>query len=199
MFGLRCPHTWLAVLVGGLSVGCESDSSPREAITDAQAKSSGTSAAVQGSAGNLIAASSAQLSAADPSPSNPVTASMVIRPTEAGAGDTVELVVQVRIAGAHYVHARPHETFTPVAMNLELPAGLEAVGDWEFPTPEKANGNDSVYRNSVQLRRSLKVLPNTLLKMMTVSGELRYQVCNDEVCWPPDTLELSTSFAIKRR
>ncbi|HEX2475463.1 MAG TPA: protein-disulfide reductase DsbD domain-containing protein [Lacipirellulaceae bacterium] len=124
---------------------------------------------------------------------------MVFRPSEAQAGETVDVIVQVRIAGAHYLHAGSHATFTPVSMDIELPEVLEAKTDWRLPTPEKGRGGELVYRDSIILQRSLRILSDASPEEMIVRGELRYQACNDELCWPPGTLDLSASLKIERR
>ena len=84
---------------------------------------------------------------------------MTIRPKSVSAGDTVEIVVNIRIASAHFIHAKDHADvpFVPVAVNTTLPEGLTPIGDWQFPTPEKGRGSSLVYRDSLLLRRSLKV------------------------------------------
>ena len=80
-----------------------------------------------------------EIAVPDPSPSEPVTAAMTIRPKSVSAGDTVEIVVNIRIASAHFIHAKDHADvpFVPVAVNTTLPEGLTPIGDWQFPTPEK--------------------------------------------------------------
>ena len=134
----------------------------------------------------------------DPSPGEPVTAAMTIQPNRAAIGETVEVLVRVRIASAHFIHA-PGEAggpFVPVAVNVTLPAGVEPVGDWQLPPPEKGRGNSLVYRDSVVLRRSLKVVSSSAPETLTVTGELRYQVCTDELCWPQGKLQLSAPLTI---
>ena len=138
------------------------------------------------------------LAVAEPSPSAPVTASMACRPARVKGETTVELLVTVRIARAHYLHAEADHggTFTPLGMEATLPAGIEFVGDWIFPPPEAGRAGVPVYRNSVLLRRSLRVAFPTL-KTLSVTGILRYQACNDELCWPPGKMELSAPLSIQ--
>jgi hypothetical protein len=139
------------------------------------------------------------ISAADPSLSDPVTATMQVRPPTATAGETVELLVYVRIAGGHYVHG-PSSTegpFKPIAVDMDLPDALEAIGDWGFPHPEKALSGEPIYRDSLLLRRSLRVRSNAQPQTAIVDAELHYQACNDELCWPPRKLSLSATCEIQ--
>ena len=128
----------------------------------------------------------------EPTPSDPVKAVMVYRPS---GRSTAELLVVVRIARAHYLHAEADHggTFTPLRIEASLPPGVEFDGDWDYPTPEA--GRVPAYRNTVLLRRSLKMTYST--SPQNATGVLRYQACNDELCWPPGKLELSAPLAIQ--
>jgi Disulphide bond corrector protein DsbC len=138
---------------------------------------------------------------ADPSPSEPVTALMTIRPKCATVGETVDLLVHIRIARAHFIYSKDDAggPFVPVAVKATLPEGVEPISDWRLPTPEKGRGNSLVYRDSVLLRRSLKVVSSSSPRSLTVRGELQYQVCTDELCWPKGKLELSAPLMIQPR
>jgi hypothetical protein len=124
---------------------------------------------------------------------------MACHPVDLRAGATAELLVAVRIARAHYLHAEADHggTFTPLKIEATLPPGVEFVGNWIFPSPIAGRAGVPIYRDSVLLKRSLKITslpPQTL----NVSGVLRYQACNDELCWPPGRLELSAPLSIPR-
>ena len=129
----------------------------------------------------------------EPSPSEPVKALMACRTT---GNATAELLVAVRIARAHYLHAEADHggTFTPLKIEATLPPGVEFIGDWGFPAPEKERGID-IYRTSVLLKRKLKITSASADSKVT--GVLRYQACNDELCWPPGKLELSAPLSIQ--
>ncbi len=86
-----------------------------------------------------LVTSAEEVSVPVPSAAEPVTAVMTIQPSHATAGETVEVLVRVRIASAHFIHA-PGEAggpFIPVSVNATFPAGLEPIGDWQLPPPEK--------------------------------------------------------------
>jgi hypothetical protein len=111
---------------------------------------------------------------------------------------TAELLVAVRIARAHYLHAEADHggNFIPLGIETSSPPGVEFVGDWSFPAPERGSGGVPVYRNSVLLKRTLKfTTPSSLSRDVTCV--LRYQACNDELCWPPGKLELSALLPIQ--
>jgi hypothetical protein len=140
-----------------------------------------------------------QVFASAPSSEEPVTATMKLRPESLAAGEAAELLVSVRIATAHYVHAanKPGAPWVPLAMTVSLPDGVEFSGDWHLPTPDKGHGDAPVYRNSVLLRRALRVGAKSAPRDVRVSGKLRYQACNDELCWPTRTMELFAPLSIR--
>lgn len=139
----------------------------------------------------------------NPSPSDPISAAMKIRPEKLAAGETAEILVYARIAAGHYVYAANNSTgvFAPTTVKVTLPSDVEALGDWQFPAPEWRNGDAFVYRNSFLARRSIKVLAGAAPRTETIAGELHYQACNDELCWPPDKADMRATLVIgsKRR
>src|SRR4051794_1190281 len=68
----------------------------------------------------VAAAIGDDLSVPDPSPSEPVKAAMAFRPASVSAGGTAELVVSIRIARAHYLHAARDAggKFTPLGIEV---------------------------------------------------------------------------------
>jgi hypothetical protein len=127
----------------------------------------------------------------EPTPSEPVKAAMALRPTKISPGMAGELLVAVRIARAHYLHAEADHggTFTPLKIEATLPPGVEFVGDWSFPAPEKGRNGVPIYRTSVLLRRTVKF--TSASQTLGATAMLRYQACNEELCWPPGKLVLS--------
>jgi len=128
-----------AMLAVGLSAGCNSksplaDTEGTSPALDRQAALQPPLAAVKSDA-----EVAAQFSIPDPSPSEPVQAAMRIEPQSASAGDTAELVVYLRIARTHFVHASDpmDAVFTPIEVNVTLPEDLVAQGEWLFPAPEQ--------------------------------------------------------------
>jgi hypothetical protein len=139
-----------------------------------------------------------QISVDEPSLSEPVKAVMQIRPDVAVPGNVIEVLVNVRIARAHYLHAANgwDKTFSPVAIKSELPEGVQPIGDWQLPKPTKIHGASVGYRDSILLTRKLKVLPSVKKQTVVFTAYLQYQACTDEMCWPPANTKLTASFVI---
>jgi hypothetical protein len=192
--GLHHHNRWIASLLLGLGTGCGAN--PREIPSEpspAGLPQEQVVAPVQRQPITYAPSDTFDPPAVpEPSPSEPVKAVMACRPS---GPITAELLVAVRIARAHYLHAEADRggTFTPLKIETTLPQGVEFDGDWNFPTPEV--GRVPMYRTSVLLRRSLKITSPPLSREVT--GVLRYQACNDELCWPPGKLELSAPLPIQ--
>ena len=198
----RARRMWLvmiAVICAGHLSGCSSDSAATKSANGRVDRTAESKSHRNHDQGAAVTQGTDQVSASDPSPSEPVTAAMVIRPENLSAGEAAELPRLRSNSRAHYVHAakNPGEPWVPLAMNVSLPDGVEFSGDWQLPTPEKGHGDALVYRNSVLLRRALRVGPKSAPRDLRVSGKLRYQVCNDELCWPTRTREVSASLSIR--
>lgn len=139
-----------------------------------------------------------QFALSKPSSSQPVTAAMKTTPTEVRAGEIFEILVRVEIAGAHHIYAsnvvgKPF----PISLNVTFPGGIEASGDWIAPAPSRTKTGELVYTDCVSFRRSLKVGSNVPGGPLSIKGELLYQACTEELCWPPRTIKLSSSVTVR--
>ena len=193
-----CQAWLLIVLLGGLP-GCGSDSTAQNSRNPSARNLGAPTERRERHVAAALVTSAEEVSVPVPSAAEPVTAVMTIQPSHATAGETVEVLVRVRIASAHFIHA-PGEAggpFIPVSVNATFPAGLEPIGDWQLPPPEKGRGSAVVYRDSVVLRRFVNVVASSGPSALNVTGELRYQVCTDELCWPQGKLQLSAPFTIQ--
>ncbi|HEY1785660.1 MAG TPA: hypothetical protein VGG30_08935 [Pirellulales bacterium] len=194
-------HAWLVTSLSVAMPGCGADFCASPAVADR--KNVGEKTVAANTAGDVAARqiAAADFSVAAPSSDQPVAAAMKIRPESAAAGSTVEILVYARIAPMHYLHAAGDagEPFTSVAMEIALPKEVEPIGDWQLPTPEIGKGNAPVYRDAILLRRWLKILSGTPPQTLQIAGELRYQACTEELCWPPRKIALSVPLVIRSK
>jgi hypothetical protein len=129
----------------------------------------------------------------EPSSRQPVTAVMKSAPNVM-AGQAFEILVRVAIAGAHHLYASnaSGQPFIPTTVELTLPRGVEALGDWIGPEPTRRRNGELVYTDSALFRRQLKVGANVPAGPLSIKGELHYQACTEELCWPPRSIPLSS-------
>jgi len=142
-----------------------------------------------------------QFSIPDPSPSEPVLVRMMFDPPFGAAGESAELIVYVRIARAHFLHSSGDEDsiFSPVEMRVQFPMELQTKGNWQRPQPGPDSRGQHVFRDAVMLRCPVKVASDAPNSELTVKGQLSFQVCTDELCWPRRLIEVSAPFTIQSR
>lgn len=99
-------------------------------------------------------------------------------------------------SGYHVNSSRPLEKFLiPTSLKVEAPDGIR-VGPIAYPRAvlrkfKFSKNNVSVYEGRATMRFNLTVPAGVSSGSKEVKLRLRYQSCNDEVCFPPETKELS--------
>jgi hypothetical protein len=122
-----------------------------------------------------------------PTAETPVTATLWLTP----AGNNVHLHLQLHIAPGHHLYAATAGPFTPTAVKLNSP-DLLPTAPKQSPDPD-AQGHQT---GTVEFRQQLHLAPNVAPGSHELACDLTYQACNPELCWPPRTLTLKTSFTV---
>ena len=112
-------------------------------------------------------------------------------------GRTVRATVTMDIPGGYHVNSnRPLEKFLiPTTLKVEAPDGIR-IGPIAYPRAvlrkfKFSKNNVSVYEGRAIMRFNITVPPGTSTGSKEVKLNVRYQSCNDEVCFPPQTKELN--------
>lgn len=112
-------------------------------------------------------------------------------------GRTVRATVTMDIPGGYHVNSnRPLEKFLiPTTLKVDAPDGIR-TGPIAYPRAllrkfKFSKNNVSVYEGRAVMRFNLTVPAGTSTGSKEVKLKVRYQSCNDEVCFPPQTKELS--------
>ena len=114
-----------------------------------------------------------------------------------GRGRTVRATVTMDIPGGYHVNSnRPLEKFLiPTTLKVNAPDGTRS-GPIDYPRAvvrkfKFSKNKVSVYEGRAIMRFNLTVPPGTSTGSKEVKLNVRYQSCNDEVCFPPQNKELS--------
>jgi thiol:disulfide interchange protein DsbD len=114
----------------------------------------------------------------------------------AKAGTTVQakLVVQLR-QGYHCNSNTPSDDYL-IPLKLTWTAAPLEAGEVVYPKPqmEKYTFSDkplSVYSGDFDIVTKFKVPANAPPGMAALPGKLRYQACNDRMCLPPKTVDVT--------
>jgi hypothetical protein len=84
-------------------------------------------------------------------------------------------------------------------LRLELPAGIEAIGDWELPTARRLIDRPSVgavYEGDATFRRRLKIAERLPSGTMGVECEIGFQACDANFCRRPEMLTVAVTIDV---
>lgn len=121
----------------------------------------------------------------------------------AGKPGVVELQFRVR-EGMHINSSEPRSEFlVPTKLKLNAPTDL-VLGRITYPPgtemsfPFSPKEKLSVYSGDFTITAKASAARGTTTGPYTVHGELRYQACNDKVCFPPKTLPLTFVVQVRK-
>ena len=123
-------------------------------------------------------------------------------PADARAGSTVRAIVRLRLPqNVHVQSDKPRDpALIPTSLAVTPPAGVTVERitypkAWDLKQP----GRDqplAVFSAGVVIEASLLVATEVPAGSLTVQGTLRYQGCNDQVCFPPVRVPVEWSFSV---
>ncbi|MDB5320192.1 MAG: disulfide bond corrector protein DsbC [Phycisphaerales bacterium] len=122
-----------------------------------------------------------------PTADNPVAATLWLTT----ARDALELHLQLHIAPGHHLYANTSAPFTPTTVHLTSP-DLLPTGPLQSPIPDAQGHLTGV----VEFRQQLRLAPTAAPGTHDLACDVTFQACNPELCWPPRTLTLKTSFTV---
>ncbi|MBL4850378.1 MAG: hypothetical protein JKY65_33085 [Planctomycetes bacterium] len=125
----------------------------------------------------------------DPFPegeAGPPSARASVHPASAAVGDVVELRLEFSVGHPWHVYALSTKNGGPLALKLQLPAGMEAIGPPTEPTPKTENDEflgpvASHYRD---FRLTQKVRVGGAGGTQTILGTATWQACDPNQCLP---------------
>jgi hypothetical protein len=141
------------------------------------------------------------------SSSQRITSESVVKaepqPVEIPLGGSAEAKVPVTIQSGYHINANPPTYPYLKATQLELTAadGVSVAFvtypralTRKFPFAEKPL---AVYEGHTELKATLKADKSAKPGQRSISARLRIQACDDQVCYPPGTIELAIPANIK--
>ena len=128
-----------------------------------------------------------------------LTATIGASNSSVAPGERVALTLDVDLGPNMHVYAPGVEGYIPIDWKME-DSGAAEVHAPAFPRAEKLylkaiDETVPAYRNHFRLLRDITIKPAVDGSgHFTVDGSLRYQACDDRVCYIPQTLKLQWSF-----
>lgn len=133
-----------------------------------------------------------------PTRRNPVVAEAECSPGRVRPGESLELVVRLRIAPGWHISAVEGSKGpeVPTRLALILPKGVEPDGEWTSPPPIPGPEGCLWYARTAEFRRQLRVLHDTAAGPLTVTCTLGYQACDAFSCREPAEVVIGANAAV---
>jgi DsbC/DsbD-like thiol-disulfide interchange protein len=118
----------------------------------------------------------------------------------AAPGSRVSLFADVTPNRGIHVYAPGAEDFLPIALKLEPSAGA-AIGAVVYPKSETMEFDGQkvpVFQKPFRLATEMTIAPAAKAgTTLTIRGTIRYQACDDRVCFIPASAPVSWTIAVK--
>ncbi len=129
--------------------------------------------------------------------SKQLTASVGASNSSVAPGERVALVIDIELEPDMHVYAPGVEGYIPIDWQMASSAAADVHAS-EFPKPEKLylkaiDATVPAYRDHFRLIRDVTISAGAS-GPVTLDGALRYQACDDRVCYIPQTLRLHWTF-----
>jgi hypothetical protein len=119
------------------------------------------------------------------------------------AGGSGEAIVRVTVRGGYHVNANPptYPYLKATELTVQAADGL-SVGFVTYPSAVTkkfsfAQKPLAVYEGEVPIKVMLKAAAAGTKGSHTLAARLNVQACDDQVCYPPGTLDISIPVAVK--
>lgn len=126
----------------------------------------------------------------EPTHEEPVSVGAVL--TEGEKEGEKVIMIQTKIMDGYHIYAYvPNgEAYIKTEQGLELPAGVELVGEWEKTSPAPYPGKEKllIYKSENTFKHKIKV-SDQLAKGTSIKCWLYYQCCDANICFPPKKKE----------
>jgi hypothetical protein len=124
-------------------------------------------------------------------------------PVAARAGATLEVKLPLQLREGYHVNSdKPPDPYL-IPLRLTWDSGLITVAEVIYPRPENRKvdffaGPLPVFSGHFELLTRFKVPASAPPGLVNVAGKLRYQACNDRMCLPPKTIDVTVPVSVSR-
>lgn len=136
----------------------------------------------------------------EPDDANPVLVDLRVTPAAARPGATITIGVGLDMAqGWHsYAAVEPGSPYSATSVELQLPDGAVALGEWDLPSsePSEEDSMTTVYTGRLVFVRRVRLSANATGDV-EIGVRVALQACNASMCLPPDTIEAAAVVKIE--
>jgi DsbC/DsbD-like thiol-disulfide interchange protein len=117
-------------------------------------------------------------------------------------GGRLELFVDIAPKPKMHVYAPEQKEYIPVSFTVETSDSIKS-GAVRFPKAETyffapLKETQLVYSKPFRMFRDVTVAPTAAGAEVTIKGTIRYQACDDTICYVPQNVPVSWTIGIKR-
>ena len=145
----------------------------------------------------------AQFPPADPSriDTKHLTITTSTSPATVAPGERLSLYVDVSPKPKMHVYAPDQTDYIPIELKLE-PASSFKAQTMQYPAAEQfffapLKETQRVYSKPFRLTLPITLAQNVAMPL-TIKGTVRYQACDDAICYLPQTIGVSWKVAVKK-
>lgn len=116
-------------------------------------------------------------------------------------GKPVSIYVDVVPKPKMHVYAPDQTDYIPIELKIETASGFRAQAI-KYPASEQfyfepLKETQRVYSKPFRITQPITVAQNAAASTLTVKGTVRYQACDDAICYLPQTIAVSWKVAVK--
>jgi hypothetical protein len=115
-------------------------------------------------------------------------------------GTSVNAAIRVEVQPGFHVNSNhPHDEFL-IPLKLTWTSGPLQTEAVQYPKAEDIRvGNEtlSVFTGMFEIQTQFRVPANTPPGMVTMTGKIRYQACNNQMCFRPSSADVRLPIAIE--
>ena len=141
-----------------------------------------------------------EMGVAAPSPAERVATGVAVQPGHVRPGETVTVFVKVRLAPGFHIYALEDSggSNVPTTINasLRLRQVLEADSPWRGPEPQSQPDSSRTLAGDLVFQRRFLVKDHAQPGRYQLPLTVYLQVCNEALCWPPETIALETQLDV---
>jgi hypothetical protein len=124
-------------------------------------------------------------------------------PVVAKAGATIEVKLPLQLREGYHVNTNMPPDPYLIPLRLTWDSGPLTVAEVAYPKPSFLKvdffaGQLPVFSGRFDLITRFKVASSLQPGLVNVPGKLRYQACNDRMCLPPKTIEITLPVSVTR-
>jgi DsbC/DsbD-like thiol-disulfide interchange protein len=132
-------------------------------------------------------------------PGQKIVAAVGLDRQKIGASETAALYLNVRTAPGHHIYAMDQSgsSTRPTAIEVSLPEGLTLAEAWQAPKAQVQSGA-GIYQGEFQFVNRLVATGLIRPGHYKIPVKLTFQICNEALCWPPESLTREVELEITK-